>query len=224
MSLNKVIVIIDAGLVRHISNNAKNDYCSTFVISTDINNVGLGISRSIFDLTDDDIDIMIRFNVKTALYGIQIVIPYFRQQGYGHLINISSILGQISYTTFRSMYSASKAALNSLITNLRMELQIDPCCEKIHVTTILPGMVKTNFAMNVIGDSAPKSLIDYKIPFIRPFPRTSQSIDDVWKIICNVINDENQPREVYTNPEHEPLIKQYFENVGNFEILLKPST
>jgi hypothetical protein len=34
------------------------------------------------------------------------------------------------YTTFRSMYSASKAALNSLTTNLRMELQADPHCKK----------------------------------------------------------------------------------------------
>ncbi|CAF0937892.1 unnamed protein product [Rotaria sordida] len=228
------------------ANNAKNDYCSTLVIPADVtkrenvekifqetklkfnkiscwvNNVGLGISRSVLDLTDDDIDTMIRVNVKTALYGMQIIIPYFRQQGYGHLINISSILGRVPYTTFRSMYSASKATLNSLTTNLRMELQADPCCEKIHVTTILPGMVATDFAMNVIGDSVPKSLTDYKIPFIGPFPRTSQTIDDVCKIICDVINNEHPPREVYTNPEHEPLIKQYFENVGNFELLLKP--
>jgi len=50
--------------------------------------------------------------------------------GYGHLINISSILGGMPCTTFRSMYSASKAALNSLTTNLRMGLQVDPHCKK----------------------------------------------------------------------------------------------
>ena len=234
--------------LNQLANTIKNDYCSTLVIPSDvtkrenvekilqetknkfntiscwINNVGLGISRSVLDLTDDDIDTMISVNVKTALYGMQIAIPYFRQQGYGHLINISSILGRIPYTTFRSMYSASKAALNSLTTNLRMELQADPRCKNIYVTTILPGMVTTDFAMNVIGDAPPTSLKDYKTPFIGPFPRTAQTVDDVCKIICDVINSENPPREIYTNPEHEPLVKQYFENVGNFELLLKPSS
>ncbi len=191
-------------------------------ISCWINNVGLGISRSVLDLTDDDVDTMIRFNVKTALYGMQTAIPYFCQQGYGHLINISSILGRIPYTTFRSMYSASKAALNSLTTNLRMELQADPHCRKNHVKTILPGMVTIDFAMNVIDDTVPTSLTDYKITFIEPFPRTIQTVGDISKIICDAINSKYPLREIDTNPDHEPLIKQYYENIGNFELLLKP--
>jgi short-subunit dehydrogenase len=249
IKLNKLGLVLVArreNELNQVANITKNDYCSTLVIPSDvtkrenvekilqetknkfntiscwINNVGLGISRSVLDLTDDDVDTMIRVNVKTTLYGMQIAIPYFRQQGYGHLINISSILGRMPYTTFRSMYSASKAALNSLTTNLRMELQADPHCSKIHVTTILPGMVTTDFAMNVIGDIAPTSLTDYKIPFIGPFPRTTQTVDDISKIICEVINSEDPPREIYTNPEHKLLVKQYYENVGKFELLLKP--
>jgi short-subunit dehydrogenase len=247
--LNKLGLVLVArreNELNQLANSVKNDYCSTLVIPSDvtkrenvekilletktkfntiscwINNVGLGISRSVLDLTDDDVDTMINVNLKTALYGMQVAIPYFRQQGYGHLINISSILGRVPYTTFRSMYSASKAALNSLTTNLRMELQVDPRCKNIYVTTILPGMVTTDFAMNVIGDSPPTSLSDIKIPFIGPFPRTAQTVDDTCKIIGEVIHSENPPKEVYTNPEHEPLVKQYFENVGNFELLLKP--
>ena len=108
-------------------------------ISCWINNVGQGISRSVLELTDDDIDTMMTVNVKTAVYGMQVAIPHFRQQGYGHLINVSSILGRVPYATFRSMYSASKAVLNSLTTNLRMELQADPRAERIFVTTVLPG-------------------------------------------------------------------------------------
>jgi short-subunit dehydrogenase len=249
VQLNKLDLVLVArreNELNQIADITKNDYCSILVIPSDvtkrenvekilqetknkfniiscwINNVGLGISKSVLDLTDDDVDTMIRVNVKTALYGMQISIPYFRQQGYGHLINISSILGRMPYTTFRSMYSASKAALNSLTTNLRMELQADPHCQKIHVTTVLPGMVRTDFALNVIGDSAPTVLTDYKIPFIGPFPRTVQTVDDISKIISDVINSEHPPREIYTNPEHQPLIKQYFEDAGNFELLLKP--
>ena len=244
--LDLVLVARRENELKQIAITTKNDYCSTLVIPCDatkredvekilnetktkfntiscwINNVGQGISRSVLDLTDEDVDTMMRVNVKTALYGMQIAIPYFRQQGYGHLINISSILGRVPYTTFRSMYSATKAMLNSLTTNLRMELQADPHCKNIHVTTILPGLVTTDFTMNIIGDSVPTSFADFKLPFIGPFPRTAQTVDDVCKIICDVINSEQPPREVYTNPDHEPLVKQYFENVGEFELLLKP--
>jgi short-subunit dehydrogenase len=230
----------------NVADRVRNEYCSILTLPMDvtqrinierilhetdkqfhsiscwINNVGLGISRSVLDLTDQDIDTMISVNVKTALYGMQVAIPYFRQQGYGHLINMSSILGRVPYTTFRSMYSASKAVLNSLTTNLRMELQADSRCEKIFVTTILPGMVKTDFALNVIGDSPPTSLADYKVPFLGPFPRTTQSVDDVCEIICQVINSDCPPREVYTNVNHEPLVKEYFDNVADFELRLKP--
>lgn len=191
-------------------------------ISCWINNVGQGISRSVLDLTDEDIDTMMTVNVKTAVYGMQVAIPYFRQQGYGHLINISSILGRVPYTSFRSMYSASKAVLNSLTTNVRMELQADPRCEKIFVTTVLPGMVKTDFALNVIGDSAPTSLTNYKIPFLGPFPRTAQTVEEVCEIIGQAMNSDHPPREIYTNPSHAPLVKQYYEDVGEFELLLKP--
>ena len=68
-------------------------------------------------------------------------------------------------------------------------------------------MVTTDFAMNVIGDTAPTSLTDYKIPFIGPFSRTVQTVDDISKIICDAINSEHPPREIYTNREHESLIK-----------------
>lgn len=231
-----------------VADRLRNDYCSILTIPCDvtkranverildetqtkfhsiscwINNVGLGISRSVLDLTDEDVDTMMSVNVKTALYGMQVAIPYFRQQGYGHLINISSVLGRVPFTTFRSMYSASKAALNSLTTNLRMELQADPRCEKIFVTTVLPGMVTTDFAMHVIGDPTPTSISTKKIPFLGPFPRTAQSVEDVCQMIGHAIDSDQPPKEIYTNSEHEPLVKQYFENVGEFECLLKPSS
>ena len=58
-----------------------------------INNAGQGISRMPTQLTDDDVDAMIRANVKTALYGMQEVLPHFQERGAGHLINVSSMLG-----------------------------------------------------------------------------------------------------------------------------------
>ena len=87
-----------------------------------INNVGRGISRSVLDLTDDDLDEMMRVNVKSALYGMQAVVPYFLERGRGHLINISSFLGRVPIAAHRSAYNAAKAALNALTANLRADV------------------------------------------------------------------------------------------------------
>ena len=48
-----------------------------------VNNVGQGISRSPSELTDDDIDEVMRLNVKTALYGMQEVLPHFKARDAG---------------------------------------------------------------------------------------------------------------------------------------------
>ena len=88
-----------------------------------INNAGRALTRQVLDLTDEDFDLMISINTKSALYGMQAIVPYFKEHGTGHLINISSALGRIPFASYRSAYSASKAALNSLTANLRMDLQ-----------------------------------------------------------------------------------------------------
>ena len=84
-----------------------------------INNAGRGIGRKVADLTDEDFDEMMAVNVKSALYGMQTVLPHFVQRGTGHIINVSSFLGRVPLATYRSAYSAAKAALNSLTANLR---------------------------------------------------------------------------------------------------------
>src|SRR5262245_43523021 len=48
-----------------------------------VNNAGQGITRAPTELTDEDIDDMMRVNVKSALYGIQEVLPHFKSRGEG---------------------------------------------------------------------------------------------------------------------------------------------
>src|SRR5262249_59752109 len=88
-----------------------------------VNNVGRGITRPISVLTDEDIDAMVRDNVKSALYGMQAVLPHMQARGDGAIANVSSMLGRVPFAPIRSMYSACKAALNSLGDSLRVELR-----------------------------------------------------------------------------------------------------
>lgn len=108
-----------------------------------INNAGQGISRMLEELTDEDVDTMIDVNLKSALYGMQAVLPHFKERGSGVLVNVSSMLSRMPMAPQRSAYSAAKAALNVLSEGLRLELsQLHP---GIRVMTVLPGIVATGF-------------------------------------------------------------------------------
>lgn len=59
------------------------------VIDVWINNVGQGITRPPSQLTDEDVDEIMRVNVKSALYGMQEVLPHFRSRDAGQVIKVS---------------------------------------------------------------------------------------------------------------------------------------
>jgi short-subunit dehydrogenase len=169
-----------------------------------INNAGRGITRPVLDLTDEDVDAMMAINVKSVLYGIQTIVPYFKEQGSGHVINVSSFLGRVPVATFRSVYSAAKAAVNSLTANLRMDLrQTHP---GIKVSLVMPGLVSTEFARNALG-GLPAAPPGGAMP--------AQTAEEVAAVMANLI--ENPVPEVYTNPVTPGLAKRYYEDVAAFE-------
>jgi short-subunit dehydrogenase len=173
-----------------------------------VNNAGRGITRPVLELTDADLDDMIAVNLKSALYGMQAVIPHFIERGEGHLINVSTFLGRVPIATYRSAYSASKAALNSLTANLRMDLRASH--PNIHVSLVMPGVVATNFAPNAKTPEA-----------IRPdLPGRStagpvQTADEVAEAIAGVIR--NPVAEIYTNPASLQFVRDYYSDVAGFE-------
>lgn len=173
-----------------------------------VNNAGRGITRSVLELTDEDIDEMISVNVKSAIYGMQAVIPHFIERGSGHLINVSSFLGRVPIASFRSVYSAAKAALNSLTANLRMDLREYP---GIEVTLVMPGVVATDFARNVRGETRPP--ISAGAPGSSPMK--PQTAEEVAERIAEVIR--NPVPELYTNPASADIARRYFADVAAFE-------
>ena len=173
-----------------------------------VNNAGRGISRSVLDLTDGEFDEMMSVNVKSALYGMQAVVPHFIARGRGHLINISSFLGRVPIATHRSAYNAAKAALNALTANLRVDLAAK--YPDIHVSVIMPGLVSTEFARNAIGSGGPTAPPWTPGATIKP-----QSAEEVAAAIAGVI--EHPVAEVYTNPASASMAQRYFEDVGAFE-------
>jgi short-subunit dehydrogenase len=173
-----------------------------------VNNAGRGISRSVLELTDEDVDEMISVNVKSAIYGMQAAVPHFIERGSGHLINVSSFLGRVPIASFRSAYSAAKAALNSLTANLRMDLREYP---GIDVTLVMPGVVATDFARNVRGEARPP--ISAGAPGSSPMK--PQTAEEVAERIAEVM--KNPVPELYTNPASAEIARRYFSDVAGFE-------
>ncbi|KFA90250.1 SDR family oxidoreductase [Archangium violaceum] len=160
-----------------------------------VNNAGRGISKLVSQLTDEDFDEMMRVNVKSALYGIQAVLPHFQARGTGHLINVSSMLGRVPYVPVRSAYNAAKHALNALTANLRQELREQ--YPDIHVTTFLPGVVATEFGVNALGGGVDSR----KIP-------GAQSVEETAGVLVDVIE---RPRpDVYSRPEYRQQVLAYY--------------
>jgi NADP-dependent 3-hydroxy acid dehydrogenase YdfG len=160
-----------------------------------VSNAGRGITRSVTQLTDADFDDMMTTNVKSVLYGIQAVIPHFRDRRRGHLITVSSMLGRISMAPIRSAYSAAKAAANSLMTSLRLELRSE--YPDIHVSTVMPGVVATAFGANALHGG----------PDSRNLPN-AQPVAEVARAIADLI--ERPRAELYTRPELAKLAERYF--------------
>jgi NADP-dependent 3-hydroxy acid dehydrogenase YdfG len=160
-----------------------------------VNNAGRGITRMVSELTDDDLDEMILVNVKSALYGMQAVLPHFRERGRGHILNVSSMLARLPMAPFRSAYAASKHALAALTANLRMELR-GPYPD-IHVSSVHPGIVATEF-----GSNARHGGIDS-----RHMPGAQTAVE-VAEVIASVID---HPRaDVYTRPGMQQMVAGYF--------------
>lgn len=106
-----------------------------------INNAGAGITGALEEIPSEEI----KRNFDTNLFGpievIKAVLPQMRKQKSGLIINITSIAGYMGLP-YRSVYSASKGALELITEALRMEVKQFG----IEVTNIAPGDFATNIA------------------------------------------------------------------------------
>lgn len=105
-----------------------------------VNNAGYGIGGSIEELSDAETRQAFDVNVFGTLNVVRQALPQLRQQGAGHLINISSIAALAGATGW-AVYSATKAAVSAFTEGLAQ----DVASFGIKVTVVEPGAFRTNF-------------------------------------------------------------------------------
>jgi short-subunit dehydrogenase len=118
-----------------------------------VNNAGHGLMDTVAEMAMSSCHDMFETNVFGAVSAMQAVIPVMRQQGGGTIINISSVAGHIPLP-FHAAYSATKFALNAIGKAAGVELKNDG----IHVLTVCPGYVRTDFGRNATRGKDPKTV------------------------------------------------------------------
>ncbi len=106
-----------------------------------INNAGFGHFGMVEELTEHEVRAQLETNFFGALWVTQAAIPVMREQGSGHIIQVSSIGGISAFPTVGA-YHASKWALEGLSQSLAQEV----AGFGIHVTLVEPGGYSTDWS------------------------------------------------------------------------------
>ena len=108
-----------------------------------VNNAGLsrGMDK-VYAGKVEDWDEMIDTNVKGLLYVTRAVTPGMVERGSGHVINLGSTAGEMTYPN-GAVYCATKAAERAINDGLRQDVMGTP----VRVTSVDPGMVETDFSL-----------------------------------------------------------------------------
>jgi NADP-dependent 3-hydroxy acid dehydrogenase YdfG len=106
-----------------------------------VNAAGLALGRDLFDAsTDEDERIVLETNVNGLIRMTRLCLPHIRDGG--HIVNLGSVAGRQAYEK-GSLYVTSKFAVRGFTYALREDLLGRP----IHLTTVDPGLVETDFSL-----------------------------------------------------------------------------
>ena len=105
-----------------------------------VNNAGYGQVGAIEEVPTDHVHAQFDVNVYGPLRLVRAVLPHMRDGDGGTIVNVSSMLGRVSYPA-RGIYAGSKHALEAISEALRVEVQgFD-----VEVVLVEPGVVDTGF-------------------------------------------------------------------------------
>jgi short-subunit dehydrogenase len=155
-----------------------------------INNAGVTVYASFEEHSVEDLEWILGVNLWGVIYGCKFFLPQLKAAGEGHIVNLSSVFGIIA-PPLQTSYVASKFAVRGFSESLRAEL----ASEKVGVTSVHPGAIKTNIIQNarLVTDSH-KALRDSTQ---RLFDRLGTEPDVVAARIVQAI-EHNSPRVLIT--------------------------
>jgi NAD(P)-dependent dehydrogenase (short-subunit alcohol dehydrogenase family) len=152
----------DSGATIHQGNIGSNDDCERVVaevlgqhgrLDILVNNAGITMDRTIRKMTPEEWDKVLQVNLHGTFYMCRAVLPHMIDRGYGRIVNISSVIGEIG-SIGQANYAASKAGLFGLTMSMARE-----CANKgITVNSVAPGFIRTEMVEAVPEEALAKVL------------------------------------------------------------------
>jgi NAD(P)-dependent dehydrogenase (short-subunit alcohol dehydrogenase family) len=127
-----------------------------------INNAGMNLRQPVTDFTLAEWRLVMDTNLTSAFLMCRAFVPQMRGQGYGRILNLTSIMSHVALPG-RTAYAASKAALLGFTRALALEL----APEKITVNGLSPGPIGTEMNAPLIQDPVLNQEFISKIPLGR---------------------------------------------------------
>jgi NAD(P)-dependent dehydrogenase (short-subunit alcohol dehydrogenase family) len=156
-----------------------------------VNNAGVGLYAGLADAPLDEVRRVLDVNLLGYLYGVQAALPGLRAAGGGVIVNVASVLSEVT-VPFMGAYNLTKHAVRGMSDTLRQELVGDD----VSVCSVLPASIDTPFYRNA-GNRSGREV--RPMPPVYP-PRT------VARTIVRVLRKPR--REAYAGPLGHALAVQ----------------
>ena len=127
-----------------------------------VNNAGINVRGPIEELREEDWDAVIDTNLKGPWLCCRAVAPIMKRQKWGRVINVSSMLGEISLPG-RTPYASSKGGLTLLTKTLALEWARDG----INVNALCPGPFATEINTPLLNDPVARAQMEANVPLAR---------------------------------------------------------
>ncbi|MBR6408148.1 MAG: SDR family oxidoreductase [Clostridia bacterium] len=161
-----------------------------------VNNAGYGISGAVETTDIDAAKRQLDVNYFGMLRCIKQAVPNMRENGGGHIVNVSSVAGVLP-VPYQSLYSASKSAVNALTLTLANEVKRF----NIKVCAVMPGDTATGFTDNRLknesGDDTYNGSISHAVKAMEKDERAGMRPEKIAGVIFKAACAKN-PRPLYT--------------------------
>lgn len=187
-----------------------------------INNAGMSVFGGTEQVDAKTADSIMQTNYFGCYKLTRAVLPHFRQNRQGHIINLSSIGGMVGQP-FNDAYCASKFALEGMMESLA------PVIKKfnIKISMIEPGPVNTDFVANVQAATSMSSFKldadyqplceNYKKATETVFANAGQTPEEIAKLILTALSDKEPSFRYQSSVTVHNLIKYKSDHINSYE-------
>ena len=157
------------------------------------NNAGIAMPfQPMENVSLEAFDRVMAVNVRGVFLGCTTFMPEMKARGSGHIVNPSSVNGQLPHQTF-AVYSASKFAVSAMSEALRDEL----APFGVGVSILYPGLTRSRMSEGQVPD----------LPEEQRKALAAMMMEPVWLGRAVVRAVENNTLHIITHPDHLPALK-----------------